>query len=71
MMERRLLDACSLRLADMPAVALLGPRQAGKTTLALQIAAKSPSLYLDLQLPEDRAKLAEPGASMSRRPCGQ
>ena len=47
-------------LARHPAVGLLGPRQAGKTTLALEIARQRPSLYLDLESPSDRAKLAEP-----------
>jgi len=43
-----------------PAVGLLGPRQVGKTTLALEIAQQQPSVYLDLESPTDRAKLAEP-----------
>jgi len=43
-----------------PAVGLLGPRQVGKTTLALEIARTRPSVYLDLESPADRAKLAEP-----------
>jgi uncharacterized protein len=47
-------------LAHMPAVALLGPRQVGKTTLALEVARGRPSLYLDLESERDRAKLAEP-----------
>jgi uncharacterized protein len=41
-------------------VALIGPRQVGKTTLALAIAEPVPSLYLDLESPEDRNKLTEP-----------
>lgn len=50
-----------LELLDIsPAVALLGPRQVGKTTLALQIAETRPSIYLDLESDADRAKLAEP-----------
>lgn len=44
----------------MPAIAILGPRQAGKTTLALQLAEQRPSIYLDLQLDTDRAKLDDP-----------
>ena len=40
-----------------PAVALLGPRQVGKTTLALEVAKTRPSVYLDLQSERDRAKL--------------
>ena len=41
---------------------LLGPRQVGKTTLARAIAAEVPeSLYLDLESPQDAARLADPG----------
>lgn len=47
-------------LDQTPAVALLGPRQAGKTTLALEIAEGRPSVYLDLESAADRARLAEP-----------
>src|ERR1700691_6007395 len=47
-------------LARQAAVALTGPRQVGKTTLAHAIAAGTPSLYLDLEASEDRAKLADP-----------
>ena len=39
------------------AVALLGPRQVGKTTLALEIARRTPSVYLDLERRADREKL--------------
>jgi len=48
------------RLALFPAVALLGPRQVGKTTLARDIASGRPSVYLDLESPRDRSKLADP-----------
>jgi hypothetical protein len=49
-------------LQQFPAVALLGPRQVGKTTLAHSLAEElgTQALYLDLELPSDRAKLAEP-----------
>jgi len=57
---RRAQAAVTALLARHPAVGLLGPRQAGKTTLALEIARQRPSLYLDLESPSDRAKLAEP-----------
>ena len=53
------------RLQHLPAVALLGPRQAGKTTLAHAIARGCPSVYLDLELPEDREKLADPALYLS------
>lgn len=43
----------------MPAVAILGPRQVGKTTLAKLIAreAENKAVYLDVENPRDRAKL--------------
>ena len=46
-------------LAEFPAVAILGPRQVGKTTLALAVAdSLGPTgLYLDLERPSDLAKL--------------
>ena len=47
-------------LEHMPAVALVGPRQAGKTTLAMAIAEGRPSVYLNLESAADRARLAEP-----------
>src|SRR5690606_32965136 len=52
-------------LAETPAVALIGPRQVGKTTLALEIAEARPSIYLDLESDADRAKLAEPELYLS------
>lgn len=58
-LPRRQLPALSARLAQFPAVALLGPRQVGKTTLARQIAAGQPSVYLDLEQPADRDKLSD------------
>ena len=42
------------------AVALIGPRQVGKTTLALEIARTRDALYLDLEDRDDRNRLAEP-----------
>ena len=47
-------------ISQYPAVALLGPRQVGKTTLAIDVAATRPSIYLDLESPGDQAKLTEP-----------
>ncbi|HLF47042.1 MAG TPA: ATP-binding protein [Chitinophagaceae bacterium] len=49
-------------LKNFPAVAILGARQVGKTTLAKQIAAKQkrPFLYLDLENPLDVRKLTDP-----------
>ncbi|MEM9986255.1 MAG: ATP-binding protein, partial [Bacteroidota bacterium] len=46
-----------------PAIALVGPRQVGKTSLVrhLQSVLDRPSLYLDLENPADLAKLDQPG----------
>ena len=38
----------------------------GKTTLAREIAAERPSIYLDLEQPEDRAKLTDPALFLSQ-----
>lgn len=56
------LDALLERLARFPVVALLGPRQVGKTTLARQIAAgwSGPVKQFDLEDPDDQARLADP-----------
>ena len=60
-MIRRLLLTDLLRsLAEVPAVCLLGPRQVGKTTLALEASRRLNANYLDLESEQDRAKLAEP-----------
>lgn len=60
MFTRHLLAALTDELQHTPAVALLGPRQVGKTTLALEAAQSIPSIYLDLESERDRAKLAQP-----------
>lgn len=51
-------------LEEFPAVAILGPRQVGKTTLAEEIAASmNPEpIYLDLERPSEAARLNEPEA---------
>ena len=60
MFSRHLQPVAQTELAHAPALALLGPRQVGKTTLALALGASRPSVYLDLQSEADRAKLASP-----------
>jgi uncharacterized protein len=49
-------------LANFNAVAILGPRQVGKTTLALNLATSlgPKAVYLDLETPSDLAKQATP-----------
>lgn len=65
MIERIKVEALRARLAQFPAVALLGPRQVGKTTLADQVALEHPSVYLDLEDPADRSKLADAALYLS------
>jgi len=60
MIDRRIAAHVVERLSESPAVALLGPRQVGKTTLALEIGDTVPSIYLDLESEADRAKLSDP-----------
>lgn len=60
MLARRLKDRLLQLIDHYPAVGLLGPRQVGKTTLALEIAAGRKSVYLDLESPPDRARLSDP-----------
>ncbi|TNB89483.1 ATP-binding protein [Paracoccus marcusii] len=47
-------------LENQAAVVLLGPRQVGKTTLALWVAEQQPSVYLDLERSSDRRIMIEP-----------
>lgn len=64
-LEKQLLEA----LENVPVVALLGPRQVGKTTLALEIADRLPAkkvAYLDLELDLDLNKLSEPESYLRR-----
>jgi uncharacterized protein len=60
MIERRVAPYLGSLLSQSPAVVLTGPRQVGKTTLALAVAGQGPAAYLDLESPADRARLAEP-----------
>lgn len=60
MISRRVLTNLRHLIDHYPAVALLGPRQVGKTTLAQDFAESRPSIYLDLESARDRDKLSEP-----------
>jgi predicted AAA+ superfamily ATPase len=60
MILRRAHRAVVNALDRQAAVALIGPRQVGKTTLALEIAEQSNAVYLDLESRTDRDKLADP-----------
>ena len=67
MIDRELHANLLETLDDFPAVALLGPRQAGKTTLARAVGdGLNGSVYLDLESPSDRLKLTDPEAYLSQ-----
>lgn len=64
MIDRQTLVTLSERLHEAPAVVLLGPRQVGKTTLALTLADtwSAGATYLDLERPADRLRLDDADA---------
>lgn len=66
MIKRRIRDRVKQALAYQAAVALIGPRQVGKTTLALEIGDELGALYLDLEDRADREKLSEPRLFLER-----
>ena len=67
MIDRKYLGVVEQRLAQFSSVALLGPRQVGKTTLALAVAKHrgNSALYLDLERAQDRRQLDDPDAFLA------
>lgn len=66
LIPRNLAAEINRQLQHNPVVAILGPRQCGKTTLARQIVKPlKKSVYLDLENPADLAKLDDPLAFFS------
>ena len=60
MFERIAHHTLTAHLAWSPALAILGPRQIGKSTLARVLLKTHPNaIYLDLESPQDRARLGE------------
>jgi predicted AAA+ superfamily ATPase len=67
MIERSsLLQTLRDGLKSSPVVALLGPRQCGKTTLARSLVRSGRTTYFDLENPTDLARLAEPMLALER-----
>lgn len=60
MIPRLITEKLQSRIDRVPAVALLGARQVGKTTLARALAEQRDSIYLDLEMPRDQLKLRDP-----------
>ena len=65
MINRHLAPSVEAALSDYPAVALLGARQVGKTTLARHIGETREAVYLDIERPSDRQKLTDAEAYLS------
>ncbi len=60
-LPRKIQGKIAERLADFPVVAVLGPRQCGKTTLVKEtVGDREGVLYLDLERPSDLGKLRDP-----------
>lgn len=60
MIQRLIQQELTKRISSVPVVALLGPRQVGKTTLAKSLKVDKPLVYIDLERPSDLAKLVDP-----------
>jgi len=68
MIKRNLEHLLSKKLKASPAIAILGPRQVGKTTLAKQLkSADREVLYLDMENPNDQNKLQDAYSYLSAR----
>ena len=68
MINRLLANQLLDYLTQFPCVGVVGSRQVGKTTLVKRIQGMIPvdSQYIDLELPEDRARLSDPSLYLSR-----
>lgn len=66
MINRQTYQSVLQALSRQAAVALIGPRQVGKTTLALGIGKEIPAIYLDLESLSDRDKLSDPELYLSQ-----
>ena len=60
MIRRTLQDDVLGALKLQASVAIIGPRQSGKTTLALEVGDQLDAIYLDLEDRDDRNRLSEP-----------
>ena len=67
LIDREITETVKTRLKHYPAVALLGARQAGKSTLAgMVIEGIEKAIHLDLERPSDLNKLTDPEAFFSQ-----
>ena len=66
MIERHIIPRLNQALGRQASVALIGPHQAGKTTLARAIGNNQLSLYLELDAEQYLARLADPDEFLNR-----
>ena len=67
MITRHITHIVQQALNRQAAVALIGSRQVGKTTLAYELSEQIPAIYIDLESPADRNKLSEPELFLSQQ----
>lgn len=60
MIIRKAIHEISELMEDFPVVAIVGPRQVGKSTLAKAIESNREKIYIDLENPSDRVRLEDP-----------
>jgi predicted AAA+ superfamily ATPase len=68
MIKRDMQNQILTAMQRQPSVALLGPRQVGKTTLARALPSQRSKVYLDLEVASDRAKLVNPAEFIRAHP---
>src|SRR5437016_2065973 len=59
MIERRIARTLEKALSRSASVTLIGPRQVGKTTIAINIAESNNGLYLDLERSRDLQRIQD------------
>jgi|WetSurMetagenome_2_1015567.scaffolds.fasta_scaffold1629233_2 predicted AAA+ superfamily ATPase len=66
--ERLLTEELKRYIVTNPVTAIIGPRQCGKSTLVHHVLAdRNDALFLDLELPSDTRKLADPESQRDRK----
>ncbi|HLG02553.1 MAG TPA: AAA family ATPase, partial [Bacteroidia bacterium] len=62
MIQRKIALRLKQLMRQFPAVGIIGPRQCGKTTLAMEVKKQlgDKALYFDLENPEDNARFHDP-----------
>ena len=64
MITRHITHTVQQALNRQAAVALIGSRQVGKTTLAYELSEQMPAIYIDLESPADRGSKSLHGCNV-------